>query len=231
MSNVLGIGIDNREILKFFSHIAKGERKAAWRHTKMGLPFIPGINPHGTQGSGIFPSGFFPAIETMQDVLSGEWEKWIPIQAKRMAEMGASLMEGQITTPMGKKGYPVRNLRTGELRDVQGLPALASRTFLAQPRSESEQRKALSMERMLEEAKREKISKIASAIVDKKALTINKLLNEKEDKVTGEEVEAAVIREMKRRQFTPLERKQYQLWLDKNKLQFRITGGEPARLE
>lgn len=197
----------------------------------MGLPFIPGINPHGTQGSGIFPSGFFPAIETMEDVLSTQWEKWIPIQAKRMVEMGASLMEGQITTPMGKKGYPIRNLRTGELRDVQGLPALASRTFLAQPRSESEQRKELSMQRMIERAKEDKLQKIARAVIDKKALTVTKLLNEKEDKVAGSEVESAVIREMKRRQLTPIERKQYQLWLDQNDLQFRITGGESAVLK
>jgi hypothetical protein len=87
------------------------------------------------------------------------------------------------------------------------------------------------MERMIEAAKKDKLEKIARGVIDKKALTVTKLLNEKEDKVTGEEVESAVIREMKRKQFTPIERKQYQLWLDKNDLQFRITGGESATLQ
>lgn len=231
MSNVLGIGIDNRELLKGMVHLFKGESSSALRHTKMGLPFIPFINPKGTQGSGIFPSGFFPAIETMQDILKLEWEKWIPLQAKRMVEAGKALAEGEYKVPVtGEKGYPIRNIRTGELKTTLSLPQLASRTFLAQPRKESEQWKALKEESMIEEDKKDKLRSIGKAIIEKNKEKINKLLKS-EGVVSNEEVNQAVLSEWKKRNLTPLARKELQLWMSKNGLPYRITVGESYKLE
>ncbi len=231
MSNVLGIGIDNRELLKGMVHLFKGETSSALRHTKMGLPFIPFINPAGTQGSGIFPSGFFPAIETMQDVLKLEWEKWIPLQAKRMIEGGKALYEGEYKVPVtGEKGYPIRNLRTGELKTTLSLPQLLSRTFLAQPRKETEQWKALKEEAMIEKDKKTKLQDIGKAIIGKNKEKLNKLLKS-EGVVSNEEINYVVGLEWKKRNLTPLARKELQLWMSKNGLPFRITVGESHKLE
>lgn len=141
-SNAVGIGVDFRELWKGFKSLHKGEGTAAWMHTKLGLPKIPGTNI-GSAGSGIFPQGVVPVLETLKSTLDGEWDKLLPAQYTRTHQAISALREGQITAALPgedlaspEKGYPIRNIRTDYLKTIESPAQLFTR--VAGPRSYEE---------------------------------------------------------------------------------------------
>ena len=149
MSNALGIGVDYRQLFQAAMHLGKGELTATRIHAELGLPRIPGITA-GVAGSGIFPTGVVPLVESFRNVYKQEWDKLLPAQVGRVVQSYSALKEGEMKTWGGAQGYPIRDISTGELRHVETPAQLTSRTFFAKPVVETQSFQA-SAEKMLSE--------------------------------------------------------------------------------
>ncbi len=157
MSNALGIGGDPVELGKALFSLAKGEATAAKIHAEMGLPRIP-LTSIGSAGGGIFPSGVFPVGNTIKDAITKDTIKALsPVPFYRLYESVRAVIEGQQTGVMGGElGYPLRDRKSGYIREFESLPELAMRNLLARPYKETKGFAETKVEGLVEEARTQK---------------------------------------------------------------------------
>lgn len=158
----IGIGVDPVELSKAVRDLFKGETKAAGIHAQSALPRFAG----GAAETGPLPQFLLPSYQTAKNILTKDPSYIMPVQMKRMAETGRSLLEGETTTKLStpksstglpesdiKTGYPVREMNWGKVRQdprfVLTPAELAIRTFAFKPWEEAETQKMRVTEQIL----------------------------------------------------------------------------------
>jgi hypothetical protein len=211
ISNAIGIGVDENELFQSLVHLSKNEKDASVIHLKLGLPKIPVLNPKGRSGAGILPGSFAPAVDTIHKILQGEFDKALPVSAKRLYESIAATQEGENTTESKDQGYPIRDLEGG-LQVKESLPQLVGRQFI-KPYKESTSQIEMQRNRLIgdlaSEKKREAIKLAGKGDYSK----IDELGAKYGIEVSKEDLRSEYLR----RNLTPLERANMEKWLIKTK--------------
>ncbi len=245
LSNALGTGMDEDQLIRALWSLHEKKYSEAWIHTKLGLPKLP-LLPFENRGSGMLPSGFAPVWTYLQDAMAGEWRKILPAQGNRMWQSAAALLEGEVESGEGKKGYPVRPFLEKTLLHVETPLQLFSRTFLARPTAESgaapiretigsiiskgelpEERgeKAALMKKMLDEVRREKTVKAAKLFLSGKNKESEEIISKYG--LSGDAVANGVEAEFMRRKFTSEERMKLNIWMDQGIMRYKMGISMP----
>jgi hypothetical protein len=228
-SNALGIGVDFRELWSGFKDMSKGDMTAAWIHTKLGLPHIPGTNI-GTAGSGIFPQGVVPVVETLSSAIKGEWEKLLPTQYQRTHQSVQALVEGEMFTVYpgeefkAEKGYPVTNIRTGYLKSLESPLQLTSRVFGPRPYKEAKEFHELAREQMMEETRKSLAEEALISYGKGNTKEFNRLMNKYNLAFNEDDFTRLYLNRMT----TPIMRKRVQELKSQKDILFKKSIGEPV---